>query len=159
MLIEETFKQLKEACEDNTIDIVIIDRGVNDRQIWNYLRCQTGDISKEEYEAVTQKYIDLSNQYSDVLVALKIDAVSAVIRDYLSSIAIETRRFNNKTNIAQYNDAMDAVADVHVRSVKSFISIPDAKRYNPVGIMIIAAHSLLGVMVSQAIMDGLYSQM
>ena len=54
-IIKETEKQLMETLnEDN--DIIIIDRSINDRMIWNYRRYKRKDMSKEKYEELKKHY-------------------------------------------------------------------------------------------------------
>ena len=48
-IIELIYKQLLEAIKSKR-DIILIDRSLNDRQIWNYERYRKKDISETEYQ-------------------------------------------------------------------------------------------------------------
>ena len=148
-IMHVAFDQLKSAVESD-YDVVLIDRGINDRQIWNYIRLQRGDMIAEECQKAMHTYGDFSRKWINMLVQLKVDAKTSVERDYVSSLSLETRRFNNITNIEEYNLAMDSMTDFHKKAVNHFVSI-DTKKVTPVETSIIVANQLLDRMLSVAI--------
>ena len=115
------YKQLLENLNNN--EIILIDRSINDRQIWNYRRYVKGDISEENYLNSRKKYSQLSKELIDVLVVTYADAIVSLKRDYNSSLALEERRFLNKNNIDEYNDSLTKLKDLFSKSVADFVLI------------------------------------
>lgn len=148
-IMHVAFDQLKQAIESD-YDVVLIDRGINDRQIWNYIRLQKGDLSGEDCQKAMHTYGEFSRKWINVLVQLKVDAKTSVERDYISTLSLETRRFNNITNIEEYNLAMDSMTDFHKNAVKHFVAI-DTKKITPVQTSIIVANKVLDNMLTFAI--------
>ena len=149
LIIEESSRRLIEAVLSDA-DIILIDRGINDRQVWNYLRLLTGDIDSKTYRRVTKKYSDISKQFVDSLFVFKTDSQKAVSRDYLSSICLETRRFNKMTNINRFNGSLDAVTITHEESVNHYFRI-DANNRSPYDISIIIANQILNYMLNDSL--------
>lgn len=115
------YKQLLENLNNN--EIILIDRSINDRQIWNYRRYVKGDISEENYLNSRKKYSQLSKELIDVLVVTYADAIVSLKRDYNSSLALEERRFLNKNNIDEYNDSLTKLKDLFSKSVADFVLV------------------------------------
>ena len=105
-ILEYVYQELCNALESNR-DIVIIDRSINDRQIWNYIRFTKGEMSEEQYNAAREKYIKTG--LIDFLVVTYADALTSLRRDYNSSLALEERRFLNKENIDDFNGALKSL--------------------------------------------------
>lgn len=149
LILEESYKKLMEAINSDA-DIVLIDRGINDRLVWNYLRLLTGDIDAKKYRQVTKKFISISKKYIDALFVLKTDSQIAVSRDYLFSLCLETRRFNNMSNINRFNGALDAITDVHEEAANNYLRIPANSR-SPLDISMIIANKVLDWMLSESL--------
>ena len=58
-IAEEVYKQLEDSIHSFK-DIILIDRSLNDRQIWNYRRLLSGDIKEEKY---LQRYTSLEENH------------------------------------------------------------------------------------------------
>lgn len=65
--MEETYHQIEEKISAN-VDIVLIDRSINDRLIWNYRLYKQGIITKEDFSNSLLKYRQLSQKFIDFLV-------------------------------------------------------------------------------------------
>ena len=52
------------------------------------------------------KYIHISHEFIDFLVITYANALTAVKRDYVKSLALEERRFINEQNIEEYNNSL-----------------------------------------------------
>lgn len=95
-IIEEVIRQLEKALNSDK-EIILIDRSINDRQIWNYRRYIRGE--REKCSAVSSKLIDfLIITYAEPLTSLK--------RDYNSSLALEKRNFLNIDNLNEDTSSM-----------------------------------------------------
>ena len=122
LILSETYKMLHTAVLDD-VDIILVDRGINDRQIWNHCRYVSGDMSLEVLQENQELYRPISKRMVDMLVELYVNPFIAVRRDYHTSIAMETRRFNKLENINAFNQSMDATRAYHMSSVNSFLMI------------------------------------
>lgn len=90
---------------DKTGDIVVFDRGINDRLIWFRRLLDKGEISREQYEEIINRF----SEYLDLVNCLLVYTASAKVslkRDYKSSLALEKRSFLTPNNIESYNQAM-----------------------------------------------------
>ena len=87
-------------------DIILIDRSINDRQIWNYRCYQKDYLSESQYNEYKSLYGHISHEFIDFLVITYADALTAVKREYVNSLALEKRSFINEQNIEQYNNAL-----------------------------------------------------
>lgn len=119
-IIKETTKQLESAIKLDT-DIILIDRSINDRQIWNYRRYLRKDIDEKTYLEAKEKYSKISSKLIDFLVITYADAIVSLKRDYNSSLALEKRTFLNAENINEYNNSLNALQELFNNSVKNFI--------------------------------------
>lgn len=97
-------------------DIILLDRSVNDRQIWNYRRFISGEMTEEEYFPSKEKLLSASKRLIDFLVITYASPEVSLKRDYLSSLALEKRSFLNIKNISEYNDALTHLEDQFVKS-------------------------------------------
>lgn len=118
-VIEQVYNQLLEAI-DSDKDIIIIDRSLNDRQVWNYRCYLKGNLEKSKYLAIRDGYEKISRDLIDYLVITYADALTSLKRDYNNSLALEPRRFLNINNINEYNDSLKVLENLFERSVNNF---------------------------------------
>ena len=107
-IIEEVYKQLQNAISSGK-EIILIDRSINDRQMWNYRRFIHGDMPEDQYLEARDKYSVISKELIDFLVITYADPLVSLKRDYLSSLALEPRRFLNVNNIEEKSDRSHVV--------------------------------------------------
>lgn len=119
-IIEEVYKQLQNAISSEK-EIILIDRSINDRQIWNYIMLIQGDMTEEQYLATRDKYSKISKQLIDFLVITYADSLVSLRRDYTSSLALEKRSFLNQENIDQYNSCLNSLQGLFADSIDSYI--------------------------------------
>ncbi len=103
-IIKEVIKQLNEAAANKSLDIILLDRSVYDRYIWNQRSFDTGIITEVEKESFSN-YLQYA-KIIDLLVLVYADADIAEKRDFVNSLALENRNFINRTNLSEYNNAM-----------------------------------------------------
>lgn len=121
-IAEEVYKQLEDSIHSFK-DIILIDRSLNDRQIWNYRRLLSGDIKEEKYLYLRDRYQKASKEDIDFLVITYADPIVALKRDYVSSLALEKRSFLNYDNIDLFNQSLDSLKDLFEESVDSYILV------------------------------------
>ena len=119
-IIEEVYKQLQIALSSGK-EIILIDRSINDRQIWNYRRFIEGNLPEEKYLVIRDKYSQISKQLIDFLVITYADSLVSLRRDYISSLALEKRSFLNQENIDQYNNCLISLQNLLTESVDSYL--------------------------------------
>lgn len=117
-IFEEIYNQLQIAV-DSKSDLILIDRSLNDRQIWNYRRLVRGDMPKDLYEDARDKYSKISKQLIDFLVITYADPLISLRRDYESSLALENRSFLNEANLKEYNNSLNDLKELFSESVDS----------------------------------------
>jgi len=117
-IIEEVYRQLQNAISSGK-EIILIDRSINDRQMWNYRRFIRGDMPEEQYLEARDKYSVISKELIDFLVITYANPLVSLKRDYLSSLALEPRRFLNVDNIEEYNNSLNALQGLFSESVDS----------------------------------------
>lgn len=117
-IFEEIYNQLQIAV-DSKSDLILIDRSLNDRQIWNYRRLVRGDMPKDLYEDARDKYSKISKQLIDFLVITYADPLISLRRDYESSLALENRSFLNESNLKEYNNSLNDLKELFSESVDS----------------------------------------
>ncbi len=143
-ILKCVYKQLEEAIKTNK-DIILIDRSINDRQIWNYRRFKTGDIEKNIYEEVRDKYISISKELIDFLVITYADGLTSLKRDYNSSLALEKRNFLNIENIEGFNECLNKLNDLFRKSVDNSL-ILDTSNINMNEVSTTITENILPVM-------------
>lgn len=121
-IAEEVYKQLEDSIHSFK-DIILIDRSLNDRQIWNYRRLLSGDIKEEKYLYLRDRYQKASKEDIDFLVITYADPIVALKRDYVSSLALEKRSFLNYDNIHLFNQSLDSLKDLFEESVDSYMLV------------------------------------
>ena len=119
-ILEEVHKQLEETLSQDQ-DIVLIDRSINDRQIWNYRRFLRGDMSDSQYHTNRDKYSKISKDLIDFLVITYANPLTSLKRDYLSSLALEKRNFLNQQNIEEFNNSIHPLLILFFESVDAMI--------------------------------------
>ena len=115
-IMEEVHKQLLNAI-DSWKEIILIDRSINDRQMWNYRGFVRGDMPEEQYLTSRDKLSAISKELVDFLVITYAEPLISLKRDYLSSLALEPRRFLNVDNIEEYNNSLKALKELFYKSV------------------------------------------
>lgn len=121
-IVEEVFRQLLLAHGSHN-DIVLIDRSLNDRQIWNYNCFLDGAIDSELFDKLKRKYSTLSREMIDFLVATYADSFVSLKRDYVNSLALEDRSFLNINNIDSYNSSLNELHELFEKSVDSYLFV------------------------------------
>ena len=119
-IIDEVYKQLQSALASGK-EIILIDRSINDRQIWNYGKFAHGDMPKEQYLMARDKYSQISKELIDFLVITYADSLISLRRDYTSSLALEQRTFLNQENIDEYNNCLNSLQGLFADSVDSYL--------------------------------------
>lgn len=117
-IIEEVHKQLLNSIKSD-LDIILIDRSINDRQIWNYRRFTGGYMPQKQYQEAREKYLSVSKELIDFLVITYTDSLTCIKRDYNSSLSLEKRNFLNIKNVDEYNKALFGVKDLFDESVEN----------------------------------------
>ena len=148
-IIEETVKQLEDEINTNK-DIIIVDRSINDRQIWNYIRYKKSDMDTKMYNELQSKYKEISKELIDVLVITYADPITSLKRDYNSSLALEKRSFLNIDNITEYNESVKNLKEVFESSVNNFILV-DTSNLNMNDFSIKVAYEITSIMRSKYI--------
>ena len=148
-IIEETVKQLQDEINTNK-DIIIVDRSINDRQIWNYIRYKKNDMDTKMYHELQSKYKEISKELIDVLVITYADPITSLKRDYNSSLALEKRSFLNNENITEYNESVNDLKEVFESSVNTLILV-DTSNINMNDLSIKVAYEIMNAMRSKYI--------
>lgn len=143
-IMEEVYRQLLEAI-DSDKDIIIIDRSLNDRQMWNYRCYLKGNLAESKYLEVRDRYEKISRELIDYLVVTYADALTSLKRDYNNSLTLEQRRFLNIDNINEYNDSLRALEGLFERSVES-ASIIDTSLMGTNDVSVNVAREIMPVM-------------
>jgi len=126
-IMEEDLRELKEAIEAGN-DIVLVDRSINDRQVWNYRRYLSGEMAEERYFEAKEKYLKLSKELVDFLVIGYADSLTALKRDYHSTLSLEKRSFMSIENLDDYNHSLLKLRDFFNESVIDNVFIETSGR-------------------------------
>lgn len=119
-IIENIEKQLKKSINSNN-EIILIDRSLNDRQIWNYNCFKDKNMDEKTYIETKEKYANISKKLIDFLVITYTDSMTSLRRDYASSLALENRTFLNKENIDKYNNSLNTIKEEIDSNVENYI--------------------------------------
>lgn len=119
-ILEEVYEQLQEALNCGN-EIILVDRSLNDRQIWNYRRYLKGEFLENKYQEIKKKYKKISKDLIDFLVVTYADSLTSLKRDYLTSLSLEKRNFLNVHNIEEYNSSLKDLEDLFKESVDDFV--------------------------------------
>ena len=96
------FEYLKEEIIKKP-DIIIVDRCLLDRLIWEDRLFLKDGISIDEYNEFKNEYIPLIKSYINIIIGTFVDSLSSVKRDYKAHLALEKRNFLNEQNVDEYN--------------------------------------------------------
>ncbi len=140
-IFDEVYKELSEAIKEDN-EIILLDRSLNDRMIWNYRGLLRNDFTDSEYRESIEKYSSISKELIDVLVTLYTDPLTSLKRDYNNSLSLENRRFLNFENIEEYNKALHDSLPIFNTSVSKVISI-DTTDISPNESSVIVAESVM----------------
>jgi len=121
-VLDEIYKQLIESLESDN-DLILLDRSINDRQIWNYRLYARGDMSQQQYLSIRDKYKTISEELIDFLLITYADPMVSLKRDYMASLALEKRSFLNPENIEEYNNCLNDLHGLFSESVDSMLLI------------------------------------
>lgn len=143
-IIEEVTNLLEEAINSG-YDIILIDRSINDRQIWNYRTFVKGNMSKEKYQEIKEKYSVISRKLIDFLVVTYATPLVSLKRDYNSSLALEKRNFLNFDNLVEYNDALKNLEELFKSSVEEY-ELLDTTSMNMSDVSVEIASKIMPVM-------------
>lgn len=143
-IIEEVYEQLQKACASSK-EIVLIDSSINDRQIWNYRKYLSKEMSEEVYLRLRERHSNLSHEMIDFLVCTYADPLVSLKRDYTSSLALEERRFLNEKNINEYNSCLNDVRAFLESSVDASLFL-DTSTISPRDTAVEVASNVLPVM-------------
>ena len=119
-IIEDVTRELENVLGLDK-EIILIDRSINDRQIWNYRRYVRGDVGKEQYIMTRDKYLQVSKKLIDFLVITYANPLTSLKRDYLSSLSLEKRSFLSQGNIEEYNKCLNDLNNLFTSSVENML--------------------------------------
>ena len=126
-IIEEIAERLKKSI-NSEVDIVLVDRSINDRQIWNYTHFIKGEMSEKLYKETKEKYENISKELVDCLIITYADPLVSLKRDYNCSLALEKRSFLNTENIEEFNKNLNALKTLFESSVPTFLLLDTSKK-------------------------------
>ena len=118
-IMDEVARRLIKDANQNQ-DIILIDRSINDRQIWNNALYKEVLMSPDKYMEAKQKYLELSKEYIDFLVMTYCDPTISLKRDYIGSLALEPRSFLNTKNITRFNNSLDDLHALFCESAENY---------------------------------------
>lgn len=148
-IAEYVYDQLLKALKSEK-EIILIDRSLNDRQIWNYMRYISLDMTESKYFESRDKYQALSRELIDFLVVTYADPLISLKRDYNSSLALEKRSFLNVDNLEAYNRCLNELMDLFGMSVEDFMLL-DTSSIDVNDVAIIVASEIMPAMRNQYI--------
>ncbi len=119
-ILQKVYEQLLDRINSKS-DIILIDRSINDRQIWNYSCYIHGNISEDNYLEVRDKFSNISSELIDFLVVTYVDSLTCLKRDYNCSLALEKRRFLNIENVGEYNNSLFKLHNLLTKSVGNIL--------------------------------------
>lgn len=143
-ILEQVTNQLKMVTESEN-EVVIIDRSINDRQIWNYRGYIHGNIEESKYNQVKETSRILSKEQIDFLAVTYADPLISLKRDYNCSLALEKRNFLNIENIKEYNDCLESLRSLFESSVEK-VAIFDTTSMDLNDVSVEVASEILPVM-------------
>lgn len=117
IIIEHICKNLKENISG---DIVLLDRSINDRLVWDNRCYLKGLIDGVTYYKELDKYSEYSKELIDHLIVLKTDALTSVKRDYQNSLSLNERSFLNVDNVEEYNRSLEEIEEILKYNVECY---------------------------------------
>ena len=115
------YKLLKE--NSSSKDILLLDRSINDRQIWNYIQFKNKIFSKESYLKLKNYYLNESKELIDHLIITYAPPLTSLQREYNKYISLEERSFLNEQNIKEYNDSLIELKELFKESANNITYI------------------------------------
>lgn len=122
LIIDYVYQDLIKSLDKDS-EIIILDRSLNDRQIWNYNAYKKDIIPKNTYIYLKDKYQKISKDIINLLVITKTDPLTSLKRDYFNSLALEPRSYLNEENIDTFNNGLDNLKNLFIESVDKLITI------------------------------------
>lgn len=122
LIMEEIIKEI-ERRKSGTADLVLLDRGINDRQIWNYRRMVRGELQEDRYNVERRKAKEKSLELIDALVIFHTSSREALKRDYINGLSLEKREFLTNNNISEYNENLKILMGLMCESVPDSILV------------------------------------
>jgi hypothetical protein len=104
-------------------DIILLDRSINDRQIWNYIQFKNKRFSKEDYLKLKNYYLNESKELIDHLIITYATLITSLQREYNKYISLEERSFLNEQNIKEYNDSLIELKELFKESANNITYI------------------------------------
>ena len=148
---EKITEQLREAINSD-VDIILVDRSINDRQMWNYRLFSKGQMPKELYEETQEKYKNISKELIDYLIITYANPIVSQKRDYYNSLALEKRTHLYTEYIEEYNKSLAELKTFFESSVQcTFLLDTTKKSMNDVAIVV--ANKILKTMRKQYIQN------
>lgn len=86
-------------------DIIIVDRCLLDRLIWEDRLFLKDGISIDEYNEFKDEYVPLIKEYINIIIGTFVDSLTSVKRDYVAHLSLEKRNFLNEQNVDEYNNS------------------------------------------------------
>lgn len=148
-IIEEVTNQLKKELNSDK-EIILIDRSINDRQIWNYRKYVRGDIQEEQYQKIRKKYSSISKELIDFLVITYAEPLTSLKRDYNSSLVLEKRNFLNIDNLKEYNNSLKDLEELFENSVEDSLLL-DTTNMNMKDVSVDVATNIMPIIRKQYI--------
>lgn len=100
-------------------DILLCDRGYLDTFVWYNMYFKMGLMDKDRY-LNSLKQLKKSLSYNSHLYSLWVDANTSMLRNYSSSISIESRSTMNQTNVEKYNKSLKAIESIIKPKIDKF---------------------------------------
>ena len=109
-IIDYAYNELIKAnAEDN--DVVLLDRSINDRMVWNNIRRNKKEMSQKVFDELREKYGIAAKSLVDYLVLTYADPITAIRRDYNNSLSLAPRSFLNVENISDFNHSVEEMKE------------------------------------------------
>lgn len=143
-IMKEVTKQLKDNIKLNN-QIIIIDRSINDRQIWNHRKYLKNEMDYDLYQNTKEKYKLISKKLIDYLVITCAEPIVSLKRDYNSSLALEKRTFLNINNLNEYNKSLKDLKTLFNESVDD-VTLLDTSNINMNEVSIIIVSNIMEAM-------------
>ena len=120
--------EIRKKSINSDVDIILVDRSINDRQIWNYSHFIKGDMPKELYEESKEKFKNISKELIDCLIITYADPLVSLKRDYNCSLALERRSFLNLDNIDKFNKNLETLDSFFKTSVQTSLLLDTSNK-------------------------------
>ncbi|MDD4706340.1 MAG: HD domain-containing protein [Bacilli bacterium] len=144
LIMKEIIKLANKEIISNK-DIVIVDRGIYDRCIWMQRAMNLDIVTKEEAQSFLDQYLlEAKNKVDSLFITYAEDQI-ALKRDYLHSLALESRNFLNLNNIRQFNKALIEMKDLF-QTYNSNIHFIDTTNLTPNEVSILVTKHILNDM-------------